>query len=94
MLPSPHEIPLSDTCFSGMTNLKYFISSEAEFSGGMLQYLPDELRLIDWRKYPFENLPFNDVLRKLVKLNMPHSSILNLDKFKVFVLSSEVYFPL
>ncbi|XP_020877773.1 protein DA1-related 4 [Arabidopsis lyrata subsp. lyrata] len=40
-----------------------------------LNYLPRELRLLHWEKYPFESLPQGFDLQELVELNMPYSEL-------------------
>uniref|UniRef100_A0A2N9GCK9 Reverse transcriptase zinc-binding domain-containing protein n=1 Tax=Fagus sylvatica TaxID=28930 RepID=A0A2N9GCK9_FAGSY len=40
-----------------------------------LKYLPNGLRLLDWREFPLSSLPSNFVLQNLVALNMPGSQI-------------------
>lgn len=80
----PHEINLSATSFSGMKNLQFFKARDAYFSGDF-KYLPNNLRLIDWPEFPFESLPLDFDPKKLVKLNMPRSRMLQLGgTFKVF----------
>lgn len=80
----PPEINLRATSFSGMKNLKFFKARDAYFSGD-IKYLPNNLRLIDWPEFPFESLPSNFDPKKLVKLNMPRSRMLQLGgTFKVF----------
>ncbi|XP_062020849.1 disease resistance protein RPV1-like [Rosa rugosa] len=82
-LPDPDEIVLSATSFLGMKNLKYFINCNASFSG-LFDYLPDKLQLIDWPGFPFQCLPLNFIPKKLVKLNMPRSSMSRLgERFKL-----------
>ncbi|KAM5570050.1 TMV resistance protein N [Rosa sericea] len=76
-LSEPDEIVLSPASFSGMKNLKYFINCNASFSGDVIDYLPNELRLIDWPGFPFQSFPANFIPKKLVRLNMPRSSRLS-----------------
>ncbi|KAK9942295.1 hypothetical protein M0R45_007968 [Rubus argutus] len=77
------EIVLSPASFSGMKNLKYFINCNASFSGDVIDYLPNELRLIDWPEFPFESFPSNFIPKKLVRLNMPRSRLSRLgERFK------------
>lgn len=68
-----------------MKNLKYFINCNASFSGDVIDYLPNELRLIDWPEFPFEYFPSNFIPKKLVRLNMPRSRLSRLgERFKVY----------
>nr|XP_048319478.1 disease resistance protein Roq1-like [Ziziphus jujuba var. spinosa] len=55
---------------------------------GAIEYLPNELRLIDVPGYQFPTLSFNSGPKQLAILNMPYSHIHQLDKgFKVQLLS-------
>lgn len=82
-LPQPDEICLSDKCFSKMKNLKFFINCNASLSGD-IDYLPNELRFIDWPGCHLQSLPFNSNRKKLVVLDMPNSLIRQLGEgFKV-----------
>ncbi|XLU58851.1 hypothetical protein S245_053499 [Arachis hypogaea] len=50
-----------------------------------IQYLPDNLRLINWPRYPSSTLPPNFYPRRLVCLNMSHSRLKHLWKgVKIF----------
>ncbi|KAK9949805.1 hypothetical protein M0R45_005317 [Rubus argutus] len=73
-LPQPEEIRLSAKCFSKMKNLKFVINCNASLSGDV-DYLPNELRFIDWPGCHLQSLPFNSNRKKLVVLNMPNSLI-------------------
>ena len=48
-----------------------------------LNYLPNELRLIDWNEFPLSSLPAIVNLQKLVALNMPRSNIKLDEHFEV-----------
>ena len=77
------EICLSPKCFKKMKNLKIFINVNARFCG-KVDYLPEQLSLLDWSGYPLQSLPSNFNMKKLVHLNMPCSRISGLVKgFKV-----------
>ncbi|VVB12437.1 unnamed protein product [Arabis nemorensis] len=59
-----------------------------------LYYLPDELRLLHWEKYPLGSLPRNFNPKNLVEMNMPYSNMTklwkgtkNLEKLKRIILS-------
>ncbi|XP_062024589.1 disease resistance protein RPV1-like [Rosa rugosa] len=74
MFGGPHEIALQNKSFEGMTNLQFFINTDAHFSGD-IEYLPDKLTLIDWPEFPFGSFPINFNPTKLVKLSIPRSLI-------------------
>uniref|UniRef100_A0A1J3K5M9 Disease resistance protein RRS1 n=1 Tax=Noccaea caerulescens TaxID=107243 RepID=A0A1J3K5M9_NOCCA len=59
-----------------------------------LHSLPDELRLLHWKRYPLGSLPRNFNPKNLVELNMPYSNLTklwkgtkNLEKLKRLILS-------
>ncbi|XP_021800385.1 TMV resistance protein N-like, partial [Prunus avium] len=76
-LPESYEICLNAQSFSQMKNLQVFINCNARFSGD-IDYLPNELRFLDWPECPCQSLPSNFNPRKLVQLNMPRSGLLRL----------------
>ncbi|KAK9933095.1 hypothetical protein M0R45_020304 [Rubus argutus] len=65
---------LSGTTFSEMRNLRLFIHRSGCFSG-VLNYLPNNLRVVDWPNFPFQSLPSNFNPKKLALLHMPGSYI-------------------
>ncbi|KAK9942290.1 hypothetical protein M0R45_007964 [Rubus argutus] len=71
------EIRLNSKCFKKMRYLKFFINVNARFCG-KVEYLPEQLRLLDWPKYPFQSLPSNFKMKKLIQLSMPQSRISSL----------------
>ncbi|KAM5575990.1 TMV resistance protein N [Rosa sericea] len=73
-LPGEDEICLSAKCFKKMKNLQLFININARFSGEV-NYLPNQLRFLDWPGFPAQSLPSDFSPQKLVKLNMPNSHI-------------------
>ncbi|XP_062029615.1 TMV resistance protein N-like [Rosa rugosa] len=73
-LPREDEICLSAKCFKKMKNLQLFININARFSGEV-NYLPNQLRFLDWLGFPAQSLPSNFNPQKLVKLDMPNSHI-------------------
>ena len=73
-LPTADEIHLNPNCFKKMKNLKIFINVNAKFCG-KVNYLPEQLRLLDWPEYPLQSLPSNFNTKRLVQLNMPRSRI-------------------
>ncbi|PRQ21617.1 putative winged helix-turn-helix DNA-binding domain, leucine-rich repeat domain, L [Rosa chinensis] len=83
-LSGEDEICLSAKCFKKMNNLQLFININARFSGEV-NYLPNQLRFLDWPGFPAQSLPSDFSPQKLVKLNMPNSHISRLGQgFKVF----------
>ncbi|KAM1692274.1 hypothetical protein FF1_031654 [Malus domestica] len=74
LLESDNEICLSPTTFSNMKNLKIFINCNGRFSGAV-DYLPNNLRFVDWPECPLKSLPPNCNPKNLVLLNMRNSHI-------------------
>ncbi|CAN6580192.1 unnamed protein product [Malus baccata var. baccata] len=74
LLEWDNEICLSATTFSNMKNLKIFINCNGRFSGAV-DYLPNNLRLVDWPECPLKSLPLNFNPKNLVLLNMRNSHI-------------------
>ncbi|XP_062020847.1 TMV resistance protein N-like [Rosa rugosa] len=68
------EIRLNPKCFKKMRNLKIFININGRFCGKVDCY-PNQLRLLEWRDYPLESLPFDFNMKNLIQLNMPRSRI-------------------
>ena len=60
--------------FSKMQNLKLLIIDSVHFKHG-LKYLPNNLKFLDWRKYPSKSLPSSFESIELVKLRMNCSYI-------------------
>ncbi|KAF5469550.1 hypothetical protein F2P56_013614 [Juglans regia] len=71
-LPKQDPIRLSSEVFTKMKRLKLFINQNGCFSGGP-NYLPNELRVLNWPEYPLQSLPSNFHGEKLTILRM-HSS--------------------
>ncbi|XP_040996723.1 disease resistance protein Roq1-like [Juglans microcarpa x Juglans regia] len=72
-------IRLSPKVFTKMKKLRLFINRNARFCGG-LNYLSNELRVIDWPHYPLHSLPSNFHGEKLVYFRMPRSLIKKIDE--------------
>ena len=73
---------LEPKCLEKMKNLMFLIVNNVDICRG-LEYLPNELRIIDWPGFPLSSLPSNFDPQKLIALNMPESQVA-LDKlFKV-----------
>ena len=77
--PEPAKLQLEAKCFEKMTNLKFLIVGNVDICGS-IEYLPNELRLLDWPEFPLSSLPSNFRPQKLIALNMPQSQVI-LDKF-------------
>ncbi|ONI21478.1 hypothetical protein PRUPE_2G068900 [Prunus persica] len=77
------EIRLHSKCFAGMINLEIFINRNV-FLSGDVEYLPNELRLIDWGGYrcQLQFLPSEFHQVHLVDFNMPGGRIKRLGKLK------------
>ncbi|XP_042962725.1 TMV resistance protein N-like [Carya illinoinensis] len=59
-------ICLTPKSFAKMKRLKFFISRGARFSGRSLNYLSNELRVLDWSNCHLESLPSNFHGEKLI----------------------------
>ena len=69
---------LEAKCFEKMKNLKFLVIANVAICGG-IDYLPNELRLLDWPEFPLSFLPSIFRPQKLIALNMPQSWVI-LDK--------------
>ena len=80
MICSPErvKVQLEAKCFEKMKNLKFLVVANVDICGG-IEYLPKELRLLDWPEFPLSFLPSNFQPQKLIALNMPQSRVI-LDK--------------
>ena len=75
-------LQLEAKSFEKMKKLKFLIVANVDICGN-IEYLPNELRLLDWPEFPLSTLPSNFHPQKLIALNMPQSQVV-LDKlFKV-----------
>ncbi|XP_059429066.1 TMV resistance protein N-like [Corylus avellana] len=82
-LPKPDMIHLSPKAFKKMKRLRMFINRNAHFSEEP-NFLSNELRLLDWPKYPGESLPSNFRGKNLVVLIMPQSHLKELEGVQNF----------
>ena len=71
--PTPKQVQLHPEAFKMMENLIFLMVDNVEISEA-LTYLPSGLRLLEWRKYPFE-FPSNYCPQQLVALEMQESCI-------------------
>ncbi|KAL0009449.1 hypothetical protein SO802_010951 [Lithocarpus litseifolius] len=78
VLPEPTKLQLDANCFEKMKNLKFLMVGNVDICRG-LEYLPNELRVLDWLGFPLSSLPSNFRPQNLVALNLPQSRII-LDK--------------
>ncbi|KAI4332409.1 hypothetical protein L6164_017319 [Bauhinia variegata] len=69
-LSEPEEVPLIPKSFKKMKRLRILILNNAQCSGDHLEYLPSELRWLEWSGYPFSSLAVNFSPKKLVVFNM------------------------
>jgi hypothetical protein len=83
--PAPDLIHLSPKAFKKMKRLRMFINHNACFYG-VPNFLPNELRLLDWPEYPGESLPSNFCGENLVELNMRYSYLKELEGLQVELL--------
>ena len=73
--PKSSKIQLEPKCLEKMKNLKFLIVSNVEICGDH-EYLPNELRVLDWHGFPLSSLPSNFHSQKLTILNMPESRVI------------------
>ncbi|XP_058779383.1 TMV resistance protein N-like [Vicia villosa] len=77
------EIRLKANTFDNMRRLRILIVRNGQVSGAP-QNLPNNLRLLEWNKYPLTSLPDNFHPKTLVVLNLPKSHIKMDEPFKKF----------
>ena len=82
MLLSPERtaVPLKAKVFKGMKNLKFLIGNV--HIGKALEYLPDELRFLEWHEFPLSLSSKCYVPEELVALKMSKSNIILEKVFK------------
>ena len=82
MLLSPERttMPLKAKVFKGMKNLKFLIGNV--HIGEALEYLPNELRFLEWREFPLSLSSKCDLPRQLVALKLSKSNIILENVFK------------
>ncbi|XLU58801.1 hypothetical protein S245_053449, partial [Arachis hypogaea] len=66
------EVKWDGTAFEQMKNLKILIIKNGRFSKGP-KYLPNSLRVLEWRRYPSKYFPSNFDPEKLSILKLPDS---------------------
>ncbi|XP_052188698.1 TMV resistance protein N-like isoform X2 [Diospyros lotus] len=93
------EVFLSPDTFSKMSRLRLLKLSNVQLPDG-LDYLSNDLRLLDWHEYPLKYLPSNFQPHSLVKLKMsssclerPWNGTMCLDKLKYVDLSYSLCMP-
>ncbi|KAL0007746.1 hypothetical protein SO802_009248 [Lithocarpus litseifolius] len=72
--PKPTKIALEANVFKGMKNLKFLIGNV--HIGEALEYLPDELRVLEWCEFPLSLSSKCCLPRQLVVLKMSKSNII------------------
>ncbi|XP_040998240.1 disease resistance protein RUN1-like [Juglans microcarpa x Juglans regia] len=78
-----HKICLDSKVIKKMVNLRLLhINRNAQFSGGPPNYLPNEIRVLDWPEYPWSILPSNFHGKKLVEFRMPNGLLKELGGLK------------
>uniref|UniRef100_A0A5B7A9X2 Putative TMV resistance protein N-like n=1 Tax=Davidia involucrata TaxID=16924 RepID=A0A5B7A9X2_DAVIN len=75
-LPNPKDINFSPDAFKKMDNLRLLTVSNANISQGP-EYLPNNLRFLNWCGYPSESLPESFEPEMLVELKMHSSHIVH-----------------
>ena len=66
---------MNPDAFTKMKKLRLLIVHNADISGSRLDFLSNELRLLDWPGYPFSSLPSNFGPNKLVAVDMSYSRV-------------------
>jgi hypothetical protein len=82
------EVEFDESAFKKMKNLKTLIIEGAHFSKGP-KYLPNSLRVVEWKKYPSEYLPCDFHPKKLTIFTLQKSCITSLmlvDSLKVSLM--------
>ena len=74
------EMPLKPKVFKRMKNLKFLVGNV--HIGEALEYLPDELRFLEWREFPLSLSSKCCLPRQLVVLKMFESNIILENVFK------------
>ena len=78
--PKPTKIALEANVFKRMKNLKFLIGNV--HIGEALEYLPDELRVLEWLEFPLSLSSKCCLPRQLVALEMSKSNIILENVFK------------
>ncbi|KAI9115214.1 hypothetical protein K1719_013533 [Acacia pycnantha] len=73
-MPGDKVINWSGLAFKKMPNLKILIVRNARFSTGP-KHLPNRLRFLDWKGYPYPSLPYDFCPKELFILRMPGSDL-------------------
>ena len=74
------EMPLKPKVFKRMKNLKFLVGNV--HIGEALEYLPDELRFLEWREFPLSLSSKCCLPRQLVVLKMFESNVILENVFK------------
>ena len=67
-------VELNPEAFRGMRNLRFLTIGNVQFPEG-LNFLSNELRLLDWKGYPLKFMPTGFQPLELIQLKMPSSQI-------------------
>ena len=78
--PEPTEVALKANVFKRMKNLKFLIGNV--HIGENLEYLPDELRFLEWHEFPLSLSSKCCAPKELVALKMSKSNIKLENAFK------------
>nr|KYP68875.1 TMV resistance protein N [Cajanus cajan] len=77
--PKREEINCINTVFEKMKNLRILIVHNTSFSQEP-RFLPNNLRLLDWKCYPSQSFPLSFYPRKIVTINLRGCPLLVLEK--------------
>ena len=78
--PNPTKVSLKAKVFKRMKNLKFLVGNV--HIDEALEYLPDELRFLEWREFPLTLSSKCCLPRQLVVLKMSKSNIILENVFK------------
>ena len=84
------EVNCIDTAFEKMKKLRILIVHNTSFSSGP-SYLSNQLRLLDWERYPSESFPHGFYPKKIVAINLSCSCIKLEKPFQVQLLVVRYY---
>ncbi|CAJ2655663.1 unnamed protein product [Trifolium pratense] len=74
---------LACTAFEKMKNLRILIVRDTLFLSGP-NYLPNSLRLLDWKSFPSKNFPPDFYPYRIVDFKLPHCSMILKKPFQIF----------
>jgi hypothetical protein len=76
-----------DNAFKKMENLRILIIRNTTFSAAP-SYLPNSLRLLDWKGYPSKSFPDDFIPQRIVDFKLPHSPLMLEKPFQVHTFAN------